>query len=124
MKNNHIPPGTIPGDAEPHFEPIFGKVIIKVTKDAERKYGSLYLPQRSMARSTIGTVHAVYKAATLSDGAVAEPEVSVGDTVIFGQFTGTTLEIGSELFVVCKEHDLLTKVSFPSGTPPEIEELS
>ena len=106
---------------DPIFKPIFGKVVIKIDKQPERKYGSLYLPQKDRSSSTIGKVHAVYEGTETSEGYI-EPQVSVGDTVIFGQFTGTALEMGKDLYVVCREHDLLTIIEFP-GEKPIIEEV-
>jgi chaperonin GroES len=99
----------------PTFYPIFGKVVIKVEDVKERRYGQLYLPQSSAARSSIGIIHAVYEPEDTPDGRV-EPQVKVGDTVIFGQFTGTVVTVGKEMYIICKEHDLLTIVEF-ADTP-------
>jgi chaperonin GroES len=116
------PAPMIPLDAEPEFEPIFGKIVIKVDEAPERKYGQLYLPQRDRERTVIGRIHAVYPAATDGNEEI-HPQVSVGDTVIFGQYTGTSITINRELYIICKEHDLLSIVRFPDGQLPDIEEV-
>lgn len=110
-----------PLESIPTFEPIFGKVVIRIEQVSERKYGSLVLPQRERGMASMGKVHAVYAAEQTADGLI-EPQVKVGDTVIFGQFTGTAVSVGRETFVICKEHDLLTIIR-PVGELPEIEEV-
>jgi chaperonin GroES len=116
-----VGPGTIDPKAAPVFKPIFGKVIVKLDNQPERRYGSLFLPQRGQDRSSIGTIHAVYEPTETVDGKI-EPQVKVGDTVVFGQFTGTLMQIGADSFVICREHDLLTVIQFP-GDKPNIDEI-
>jgi len=108
----------IPADAVPKFYPIFGKVVVKIDDAPERMYGKLHLPQRDRERSTIGKIHAVYAAEETLEGRI-EPQVKVGDTVLFGQYTGTTIAIGRDLFIICKEHDLLCVLDFEPSLPIE-----
>lgn len=111
-------------EATPIFEPIFGKIVVKIEKNPERKYGNVILPQKNAMSSTMGKVYAVYQAEETPEGYV-EPQVSVGDTVLFGQFTGTAINVGRDLFVICREHDLLTILRFDEeeGEKPIIEEV-
>lgn len=120
MQTTQVSPGTINRDAEPIFKPIFGKVVIKIDSDPDRMYGKLYLPQRERTRTSIGKVISVYES-TVMDGEEIVPQVKLGDTVIFGQFTGTSIEIGNEVYIICREQDLLTIVEFP-GERPIVEE--
>jgi chaperonin GroES len=114
-------PGAAPTEI-PEFKPIFGKIVVKVDKTPERTFGRIILPQRSADQSTIGTVHAVYEPTETSDGLI-ESQVKVGDKVLFGQFTGTAVSIGHDIFIICKEHDLLS-VLIPAGdSVPDIEEV-
>ena len=112
----------IPLNAKPIFEPIFGKIVIKVDQEPERMYGQLYMPQRSRDQTIIGKVYAVYPAATDGNEEI-HPQVSIGDTVIFGQYTGTTINVNRDMFIICKEHDLLSIVRFPNDAIPDIEEV-
>lgn len=89
------------------FRPIFGKIVIKVEDPAEKRYGNIILPSRDRQYTTVGLVHAVYEAEETSEGTIS-PQVKVGDTVIFGQFTGTMITIDRETYIICKEHDLLS----------------
>lgn len=110
-------------NAIPSFRPVFGKVVIEVDMSTERTYGSLILPLQDPFRQSIGTVVAVYEATQLSDGSYIQPEVSVGDIVLFGQFTGTSVKIAGKVFVICKEHDLLSVLDFTTADVPLIEEV-
>jgi len=92
-------------DQHVEFQPIRGKIVIEIT-NTEAKYGSLILPQRSMETRTIGTVYAVYEPFT-SGHDLVEPQVEIGDKVIFGKFGGTNLAIGRRHFIVMREQDLL-----------------
>lgn len=70
--------------------------------------------------SNIGTIIAVYEATETPEG-IIKPEVSVGDMVLFGQFTGTAVTIGRSLYVICREHDLLSVLEY--ADPVDIEEV-
>lgn len=107
---------------EPVFKPIFGKIVIEIDMNPERKYGKIVLPQSSRERTSIGKIYAVYETEKDADGNDIGPRVKIGDTVIFGMFTGTTMSIGNKTFIICKEHDLLTIVEFP-GSVPIVEEV-
>jgi chaperonin GroES len=120
-RTDAIPIGSIPAESKVEFLPIFGKVVIKIEENPERTYGNLYLPQRDSGRQTVGKVVAVYEPAETPEGRV-EPQVAVGDMVIFGQYTGTILTVAREQYIICREHDLLTVIKF-SDSLPDIEEV-
>ena len=111
-------------NATPTFYPVFGKVVIEVDTSTERTFGKLILPLQDPSRQSIGKIVATYELYTSPDGERISPEVSVGDIVLFGQFTGTAVKIAGQTYVICKEHDLLARLEFSDGgAEPMIEEV-
>ncbi len=98
---------------QPLFEPIFGKVVVKVENSNVHKRGSLFVPTPNVSLRTYGEVHAVYPATVEpGTGEVIEPQVKVGDKVLFGQYSGTEVSLGGSDYIIIREQDLLTIVHF------------
>lgn len=96
------------------FEPIFGKVVIEVEASNLRRTASgLYVPAVEASLRTFGVVCAVYEPTAAEEGGPPiAPQVRVGDHVVFGQYTGTEIEIAGKYYIICREQDLLSIVFF------------
>lgn len=101
----------IKSDAVPAFSPIFGKVVVRISRTNMRKHGKILVPVPSLENRTIGEIVAVYDVTTM-DGEEIAPQVQVGDTVLLGQYTGTECHFGGEDFVICREQDLLAVLNW------------
>ena len=53
-----------------------------------------------------GQVVAVGKGRRLEDGRLQALDIKVGDTVLYGKWSGTEVKLGGEAHVILKEEDL------------------
>lgn len=86
-----------------------GRVLIRVAKDVEGKYGSLIIPVTERGdRKFYGRVEAL-SPTSVDDGIEDEEErwLNTGDLVFFGKFSGTELQINRESYIICREADIL-----------------
>jgi chaperonin GroES len=93
------------------FQPLGDRVIIKPMEAESKSKGGIVLPDTVKEKPQEGKVVAVGKGKALDSGSVQKLEVSVGDTVLYGKYSGTeiTSKDGEEYLIV-REEDILAIV--------------
>lgn len=104
------------------FRPSAGHALVRRDPADDKTKGGLVLPDIAKRPVRAGTVLAVGPGRTLKSGATVEPQVAVGDRVLFGAYAGDPiapesigypageLRNGAELLVV-DEADVQAKVT-------------
>jgi len=87
--------------------PLGDRVIVKVTDATDEKVGSLYIPDSAKEKPSEGTVVAVGPGRRAEGGDRLDMEVRKGDTVIYGKWSGTEVEVDGDRFIVLREADIL-----------------
>ena len=89
------------------LRPLADRVIVKQS-DAETKTASgIVLPDSAKEKPTKGKVIAVGPGKTDDKGRPMELGVRVGDTVYYGKYSGTDVEIDGVKLVILRETDVL-----------------
>ena len=89
------------------LRPLADRVIVKQS-DAETKTASgIVLPDSAKEKPTKGKVIAVGPGKLDDKGKPMELGVRVNDTVYYGKYSGTDVEINGEKFVILRETDIL-----------------
>ena len=83
------------------ISPINARVLVRPMEAADRTPGGVYLPDTAKEGQNEATVIAVAEDAS--------EEVTVGDRVIYREFTGTEVRIDGEDYVLLSCEDLLAK---------------
>lgn len=91
--------------------PIGERVLVRRDKAEEETPGGIVLPDYAKDTPTRGSVVAVGNGKLLNDGTRCEMSVKEGDTVVFGMYAGTEIEVDGETLVVLNEADLLAIVT-------------
>ena len=86
--------------------PSLDLIIVKRDKEEEVTKGGIIIPQNAQKKSTVGIVVAVGKGKVLPNGRRVEPEVKVGDKVLFGEWTGQEVMFEDELCLGIKEENI------------------
>ena len=89
------------------LRPLADRVIVKQTEAEEKTASGIYLPDAAKEKPTKGKVVAVGPGKTDDNGKRMELAVRAGDTVYYGKYSGTDVEIDGEKFVILRETDLL-----------------
>jgi chaperonin GroES len=82
-------------------------VIVKQSDAEEKTKSGIVLPDSAKEKPTKGKVIAVGPGKTDDKGRPMEIGLRVGDTVYYGKYSGTDVEINSEKFVILRESDVL-----------------
>jgi chaperonin GroES len=89
------------------LKPLADRVIVRQTEAEEKTKSGIYLPDAAKEKPTKGKVVAVGPGKLDDNGKRTEVAVRVGETVYYGKYAGTDVEIDGEKFVILRESDLL-----------------
>jgi len=88
------------------LKPLGNKVVVKPKPEAEKTSSGILLPDSAKKKSTEGDVVAVGRG-KFEDGKLIEPEVKVGDVVIYSKYGGTEVTIGDIDYVILDEDSIM-----------------
>ena len=90
--------------------PLYDRVIIKRVEGRDRTEGGLYIPENAKEKANEGLVVAVGPGRVLKDGRRVEPQVKVGDRVLFGKYTAPEVRLDDEEVLILREDEVLAVV--------------
>jgi len=82
-------------------------VIVKQSEAEEKTKSGILLPDTAKEKPTRGKVIAVGPGKLDDKGKPMEIGLRVGETVYYGKYSGTDVEINGEKFVILRESDVL-----------------
>ena len=89
------------------LRPLQDRVIVKQQEAEEKTKTGIFLPDAAKEKPTKGKVIAVGPGKLDEKGKRMELGVRANDTVYYGKYSGTEVEINGEKFVILRETDLL-----------------
>jgi chaperonin GroES len=93
------------------LQPLDDRIVIRRLEAEEKTAGGIVLPDTAKEKPQRGEILAVGPGKLLEDGKRAPLEVKVGDTVLFGKYSGTEVKVEGEECLIIRESDLLAKLS-------------
>lgn len=88
-------------------KPMDDRVLVKPIELEEKTAAGIYLPESAKERPVRGKVVAVGPGKRLDNGGRAKPTVKKGDTVVYGKYAGTEVEIKGAEHLILRESELL-----------------
>ncbi|MHB9134569.1 MAG: co-chaperone GroES [Armatimonadota bacterium] len=88
------------------LKPLGDKVVVKPVPEKEMTAGGIYVPDTAKKKSTEGEIVAVGRGKYV-EGKLVEPEVKVGDVVIYSKYGGTEVTIEDVDYVILDEDSIL-----------------
>ena len=89
------------------FRPLHDRVVVKRIEEDTRTAGGIIIPDTAKEKPQQGEVVAVGPGGRDETGKVTPLDVSVGDRVLFGKWSGTEVKIDGEELLIMKESDIL-----------------
>jgi chaperonin GroES len=89
------------------IRPLQDRIVVKRIDAEKTTKGGIIIPDTAKEKPIEGKVVAVGNGKVLKDGKVRPLEVKVGDTVLFGKYSGTEVKIEGEEHVLLREDDVL-----------------
>ncbi|MCE2742283.1 MAG: co-chaperone GroES [Fluviicola sp.] len=83
------------------FKPLADRVLIEPTPVEQKTASGIIIPDSAKEKPLQGTVIAA------GNGKTDEPmTVKVGDTVLFGQYSGTEIKLDGKSYLIMREADI------------------
>ncbi len=97
-----------------NLKPLHDRVIVEPAAKEETTSGGIILPDAAQEKPLKGKVLAVGPGKRLDSGALAPVDVQVGETVVYGKYSGTEVTLGGTDYVILRAEDILGVLT---GTP-------
>ena len=97
------------------FRPLHDRVVVRRVKEEEKTKGGIIIPDTAQEKPQEGEVVGVGPGARDDDGERIEPDVKVGDRVLFGKWSGTEVKIDGEELLIMKESDIMGVIEKEGG---------
>lgn len=88
-------------------KPLEDRILVKPIEAETKTASGIYLPESAKERPVKGKVVAVGPGKRLDNGKRAEMSVKKGDTVVYGKYAGSEIEIKGEDHLILRETELL-----------------
>ena len=93
------------------IQPLADRVVVKALEEAEQMRGGLYIPDTAKEKPQEGEIVAVGPG-KLSDAGNRTPmEVTPGDRVLYGKYSGTEVTVDGDEYLILRESDVLAIVN-------------
>ncbi len=92
------------------IKPLADRVVVVPLEEAEQMRGGLYIPDTAKEKPQSGEVVAVGAGKWSDEGVRIEPDVEVGQTVLYGKYSGTEVTVDGEELLILRESDILAVI--------------
>jgi len=96
--------------AKINLRPLDDRVVVQPSEAEETTAGGIVLPDSAQEKPQRGTVVAVGPGKLMDSGNRGEMSITSGDTVIYGKYGGSDIEIDGQEMKILRESDILAKV--------------
>ena len=92
------------------IKPLADRVVVKALEETEEMRGGLYIPDTAKEKPQQGEIVAVCPGRLSDKGDRIEMELSEGDRVLYGKYSGTEVTVEGETYLILRESDVLAVI--------------
>ena len=89
------------------IRPLHDRVVVKRLEQEQKSAGGIVIPDNAAEKPDLGEVLAVGNGKILEDGKTRPLDVKVGDRILFGKYSGTTVKVDGDELLVMREDDIM-----------------
>ena len=89
------------------FRPLHDRVVVRRLKGEEKSKGGIIIPDTVKEKPQEGEVIAVGPGGRDEAGKLVPMDVKVGDSILFGKWSGTEVKLDGEELLIMKESDVM-----------------
>ena len=93
-----------------NIRPLHDRVVVRRTEEERTSPGGIVIPDTAAEKPIRGEVIAVGNGKVLDSGDVRPLDLKVGDSVLFGKYSGTEVKVDGEDLLVMREDDVMAVV--------------
>jgi len=90
-----------------NIRPLHDRVVVRRMEEETTSPGGIVLPDSATEKPVQGEVIAAGNGKILESGDVRPMDVKVGDTVLFGKYSGTEVKLNGDELLVMREEDIM-----------------
>jgi chaperonin GroES len=89
------------------FRPLHDRVVVKRIDAEEKTAGGIIIPDTAKEKPSQGEIVAVGPGGRDESGKLTPMDLKVGDTVLFGKWSGSDVKMDGIEYLIMKENDIL-----------------
>ncbi len=89
------------------FRPLHDRVVVRRVDSDEKSAGGIIIPDTAQEKPMEGEILAVGPGARDDAGKIVALDVTAGDRVLFGKWSGTEVRVDGEDLLIMKESDIM-----------------
>lgn len=93
------------------IRPLHDRVIVKRIEEERKTAGGIVIPDNAAEKPDQGEVLAIGTGKVMEDGKVRALDVKVGDRVLFGKYSGSSVKVEGDELLVMREDDIMGVVT-------------
>ena len=90
-----------------NIRPLHDRIVVRRLDEERTSAGGIVIPDSATEKPMTGEVLAVGNGKRQDNGERMNPDVSVGDKVLFGKYSGTEVKVEGEKVLVMREDDIM-----------------
>jgi chaperonin GroES len=93
-----------------NLRPLHDRVIVKRMEEERLSAGGIVIPDSATEKPVRGEIIAAGNGKILDNGEKRPLDVQVGDTVLFGKYSGTEVKVDGDELLVMREEDIMAVI--------------
>jgi len=93
-----------------NIRPLHDRVVVRRVEEERLSAGGIVIPDSATEKPDRGEVVAVGNGKVLDNGETRGLDLKVGDSVLFGKYSGTTVKVEGEELLVMREDDVIAVI--------------
>jgi chaperonin GroES len=90
-----------------NIRPLHDRIIIQRLDEGEQRVGGIIIPDTAKEKPQQGKVIAAGSGKTKEDGTRIPLDVTAGDTILFGKYSGQEIKLDGTEYLIMKEDEVL-----------------
>ncbi len=90
-----------------NVRPLHDRLRVKRLEEGEQRVGGIIIPDTAKEKPQQGKVVAAGNGRLTDEGQVIPLDVKVGDTILFGKYSGTEIKLDGEEYLIIREEEVL-----------------
>ena len=96
-----------------NVRPLHDRIIVQRLEEGEQKVGGIIIPDTAKEKPQQGKVIAAGNGKLNDEGKRLPLDVTAGDTILFGKYSGQEIKLDGEEYLIMKEDDVLAIIEGP-----------
>ena len=93
-----------------NVRPLHDRIIVQRLDEGEQKIGGIIIPDTAKEKPQQGKVIAAGNGKTNDEGKRIPLDVTAGNTILFGKYSGQEIKLDGEEYLIMKEDEVLAVI--------------